>query len=71
MTCKHYPHPATHPVQLPQGDEGEEERELIERELAISYLKSKLGKYQQSRDQLAGEVAYLVSELEREKSDHR
>jgi len=59
------------PGTAPEGDEGEEERELIERELAIAYLKSKLGKYQQSRDSLAGEVAYLVAELEKEKSDHR
>ena len=56
---------------ISQGEEGEEERELLERELAISYLKNKLGKYQQTRDQLAQEVTFLVTELEREKTDHR
>ncbi|CAG9466736.1 unnamed protein product [Pedinophyceae sp. YPF-701] len=49
-------------------DDGE--RELMERELAISYLKNKLSRYQQTREALAGENSALVAKLEQEKATH-
>jgi len=42
----------------------------MERELAISYLKNKLSRYQGARDSLADENASLVGRMEREKADH-
>lgn len=54
-----------------KGEEepNEEERELIEKELVIGYLKSKLGRYQDTGDKLQVENVKLNEELETSKNN--
>ncbi|GMH42618.1 hypothetical protein BSKO_10537 [Bryopsis sp. KO-2023] len=49
----------------------EEEKELIERELVISYLKSKLGRYQLQGERLQVENIKLTQELDNQKANLR
>eukprot|EP00803_Ostreobium_quekettii_P004601 evm.model.scf_1052.4 EVM.evm.TU.scf_1052.4 scf_1052:32928-39739(+) len=57
-----------------QGDEpepDEEEKDLLERELVISYLKSKLGRYQEQGEKLHVENIKLSEELDAQKGNLR
>ncbi|KXZ48884.1 hypothetical protein GPECTOR_24g173 [Gonium pectorale] len=51
--------------------EAEEERELVEKELVIGYLRSKLNRYQENGDRLAVDVVRLQDELETQKLNLR
>mmetsp|Transcript_31038 Transcript_31038/g.73792 ORF Transcript_31038/g.73792 Transcript_31038/m.73792 type:complete len:572 (-) Transcript_31038:333-2048(-) len=57
------------PVEEPEPDE--EEKELMERELVINYLKSKLGKYQSKGEALEDENSRLAKELDQSRLNLR
>ncbi|GFR49769.1 hypothetical protein Agub_g11933, partial [Astrephomene gubernaculifera] len=52
-------------------NEAEEERELVEKELVIGYLRSKLNRYQEHGDRLQVDVVKLSDELETQKLNLR
>ncbi|GLC46586.1 hypothetical protein PLESTB_001618000 [Pleodorina starrii] len=52
-------------------NEVEEERELVEKELVIGYLRSKLNRYQEHGDRLQVDVLKLTDELETQKLNLR
>ncbi|KAG2488088.1 hypothetical protein HYH03_013391 [Edaphochlamys debaryana] len=54
-----------------QKNEAEEERELVEKELVIGYLRSKLNRYQDNGDRLQVDVLKLTDELETQKLNLR
>ncbi|KAK9817802.1 hypothetical protein WJX72_002415 [[Myrmecia] bisecta] len=54
-----------------EAEPDEEERELVEKELVINYLKTKLGRYQERGETLLIENVKLTDELEEQKDNLR